>query len=113
MLFLSRKCLYRLFEFFTVTQNLQCWHYCQLCIPICLQFSPLLAPTDVSKLEIRNQGTHEDYISRLHALLDQLIFNYRAKTKLEMLPFLYLRASLKNSIDLCCSGHASVLIVEH
>ena len=78
-----------LIEVFTVTQNWQCWHYCQLCIPLCLQFSSLFAPTDINKLEIRNQGTHEDYISRLHALLDQLIFNSRAKTKLAMLPFFH------------------------
>ena len=34
-------------------------HYCQLYIPIYLQFSSLFAPT-VSKCEIRNQGVHED-----------------------------------------------------
>ena len=76
-------------EFFTVTQNWQCWHYCQLCIPTSLQFSSLFAPTDINKLEIRNQGTCEDYISRLHALLNQLIFNSKAKTKLAMLSFMY------------------------
>ena len=85
--FLKQWCIAT--EFFTVTQNWQCWHYCQLCIPICLQFSSLFAPTDINKLEIRNQGTHEDYISSLNALLDQLIFNSRAKTKLAMLPLLY------------------------
>ena len=40
-----------------------------------LQFSSLFAPTDINKLEIRNQGVCEDCISRSHALLDQLIFN--------------------------------------
>ena len=76
-------------EFFTVTQNWQCWHYCQLCIPNCLQFSSLVVPIDINKLEIRNQGVKEDYISRLHTLLDQLIFTARVKMKLAMLPFLY------------------------
>ena len=49
-------------EFFTVTQSWRCW---QLCIPICLQFSSLFAPTDGNKWEIKNQGVDEDYISRL------------------------------------------------
>ena len=53
--------LANLVEFFTIAQNWQCWYYCQLCIPICLQLSSLFAPTDINKLEIRNQGTHEDY----------------------------------------------------
>ena len=53
--------------FFTITQSWQCWHYCQLCIPTNLQFSSLFASTVVRKCEIRNQGVHEDYISRLHA----------------------------------------------
>ena len=43
-------------EFFTNTLSWQCWHYCQICVPTYLQFSPLYAPTDVSKCEIRNQG---------------------------------------------------------
>ena len=69
----------------------------KLCIPLCLQFSSLFAPTDVSKWENWNQGTHGDYISRVHALLDQLIFDGRVQTKLAMLPFLYQSAFVKNS----------------
>ena len=83
--------------FFTITQSWQCWHYCQLCIPIYLQFSSLFAPTVVSKCEIRNQGVHEDYVSRLHALLEQLIFKARDKTKLAMLAFLHCGEIVKNS----------------
>ena len=60
----------KLVVFFTITQSWQCWHYCQLCIPIYLQFSALFAPTVGSKCEIRNQGAHEDYISRFHPLLE-------------------------------------------
>ena len=51
-------------------------------ITIYLQFSFLFVPTDVIKYEIRNQGVYEVYISRLNALLDQLVFNGRAKTNL-------------------------------
>ena len=56
--------------FFTITQSWQCWHYCQLCIPIYLQFSSLFITTVVNKCELRNQGVHEDSISRLYAFLD-------------------------------------------
>ena len=59
-----------LIEFFTFTQSWQCWHYCQLCIPVHMRFSHLFATNNVSKCEKRNQGIHEDYISRLHALLE-------------------------------------------
>ena len=38
------------------------------------------------KLEI--SGVFKDYISRLHILLDEVIFNGTAKTKLAMLAFL-------------------------
>ena len=90
--------LYHPFEFFTNTQSWQCWHYCQLCIPIYLQFSCLFASTDVGKCEIRNLELYEDYIWRSNALLDQLIFNGRAKTKLAMLAFLFCGEIVKNSI---------------
>ena len=89
----------RMIEFFTITQSWQCWQCCQLYIPIFLQFSSVFIPTDVNKWEIRNQGVNEDYISRLYALLDWLIFNAKAKTKLAMLPFLYWRPFVKNSDD--------------
>ena len=56
-------------------------YYCQLCIPLYICSFPLyLHQNDVSKGEIRTQGVNEDHISRLHALLDRLIFNGRAKT---------------------------------
>ena len=85
------------FVFFTMTQSWQCWH-CQLCTPIYLQFSSLFAITVVIKCKIRNQGVHEDYISRLHALLkNSYFFNGRAKTKLAMLAFLYCIDFVKNS----------------
>ena len=41
---------------FTNTQDWQCWHYCQLCIQIYLQFSFLFMTYDVSKCDIRYQG---------------------------------------------------------
>ena len=63
-----------------------------------LLFFSLFAPTDASKYEIRNQGVYEDFISRLNTLLDYLIFNGRAKTKLAMLAFLYCGEFVKNSI---------------
>ena len=65
-----------------------------------MQFSRLFATNDISKCEIRNQGIHEDYISRLHTLLKYLIFNGRAKTKLAMLAFLYCVEFVKNSIEI-------------
>ena len=34
----------------------QCWHYCQLCVLICWQFSSLFTITDVNKCGIRNLG---------------------------------------------------------
>ena len=86
-----------LLVFFTITQSWQCWHYCQLCVVIYLQFSSLFATNDASKCEIRNQGIHQDYISRLHASSAQLIFNGRAKTKLAMLAFLCCGEFVKNS----------------
>ena len=55
---------------------------------LCLEFSSLFASTDACKFEIWNQGIHETYISRLHALMDWLIFNSREKIKLTMLAFL-------------------------
>ena len=83
------------FEFFTNTQGWQCWHYCQLCVRIYLQFLSLFTLTDVSKCEIRNKGVHEDCILRLNATSNWLIFNDRAKTKLA---FLYCAEIVKNFI---------------
>ena len=40
---------------FHKSTNWKYCHYCQLCIPIYLQFSSLLATHDVSKCEIRSQ----------------------------------------------------------
>ena len=62
-----------------------------------LHFSSLLAPTDVSECEIRNQGVRKDYNSNLHTSLDLMIFNGRAKSKLAMLAFLYCGDFVKNS----------------
>ena len=59
-----------LFVFFSIPQSWQCWHYCQLCVPIYFQFSSLFATNEASKCEIRNQGIHEDYISGSHAFLE-------------------------------------------
>ena len=42
-------------EFFTKTQSWQSWPYCQLFIPIYLQFSSLFSLTYISKCEIGNQ----------------------------------------------------------
>ena len=88
-----------LFQFFTNTQSWQCWLHCQHYIPIYLQCSSLFAPTDASKYKITNQGIYKDYISIINVMLDWLIFNGRAKTKLAMLAFLYCREFVKNSIN--------------
>ena len=48
----SRKIVTSQFEVFTKTRSWQCWHYCQLFLPILLQFSSLFAPTDTSKCDI-------------------------------------------------------------
>ena len=82
--------------FFTNTQGWQCWHYCQLCVPIYLQFL-FLSTSTASTCEIRNQGAHEDCILRLNVTLDISIFNDRAKTKLVMLAFLYCGEIVKSS----------------
>ena len=49
------------------------------------------------KLEIKRY-VYQDYISKLHTLMNQLVFNDRAKTKLAMLAFLYYHEFVKNSI---------------
>ena len=84
------------FGFFTNTQNWQCWHYCQLCIPTYFQFSSLFAPYDVSKCDTRYQWIQTDYISILKTLLFLFISNGRAKTKLAILAFLYCEEFVKN-----------------
>ena len=43
----------RISRVFTNTQSWQCWHYCQLCIPIYLLFPTLFFYNYVSKCEIR------------------------------------------------------------
>ena len=85
-----------IFEFFTNTQGWQCWHYCQLCVPIYLEFSPLSTSTSVSKCKIRNQRAYEHYILRINATLDQLIFKNRVRTKLVILAFLCCGETVKN-----------------
>ena len=82
---------------FKITQNWQCWHYCQLHIIICLQFPSLLAPHAFSQCKIRDQQLQEDHISRLRTSLDQLIPNDIAKTKLAIMAFSYCREFVKNS----------------
>ena len=57
-------------SFFTNTKGWQCWHYCQLCVPINLQFSSLFASTADNKFEIRNLGAYQDEILRLNTTLD-------------------------------------------
>ena len=59
------------------------------------QFSSLFPPTDVRKCEIRNQGAHENCISRLHILLVDywLIFNSMVKMKLVMLAICTMESS--------------------
>ena len=52
-----------------------------------MQFSSLFSPTEITKREIRNQEACEDFISRLHALLHQLILN--DKTKINLALFLH------------------------
>ena len=82
--------------FFTITQSWQCWHYCQLCIPIYLQLSSIT--TDLCKCGIRNQGVNEDYISMIKTQLRKLILNGTAKTKLVMLAVLYCKDFVKSSV---------------
>ena len=72
-------------------------------VPYNCSFLLYFQSTDARKYEIRNQGVHEDYISRLNTLLHYLIFNGRAKTKLAMLAFLYCGEFVKNSIQ--CRSH--------
>ena len=67
-------------------------------IYICSFLLYLVILTGLSKCKIRNQGEYKDYISRLYILLDLLIFNGTAKTKLAMLAFLYYGEFVKNSI---------------
>ena len=74
---------------FTNTQN---WQYCHI-------FSPLFAPSDVSKCRIRYQWGLEDKTSRLQTLLVLFFHNSIAKTILVKLAFLYYREFVKNSID--------------
>ena len=50
------------------------------------------------EVKLRNRKVYQDYISRLNALLDQWIFDGRAKTSLAMLVFLYSRKFVKNCI---------------
>ena len=83
-----------LLEFFTITESWQCWHYCQLCIHVYLQFSAPFAPIDISECEIRNRGVYKGYISWIQSLLNELILNGRAKMNLALL---YCGVFVKNS----------------
>ena len=56
-------------------------HYCQICIPIYLQFSSLFAPY-FCKCEIICQQIQEDYISRMQTSLVWFISNGTAKIRL-------------------------------
>ena len=58
------------FGFFTNTQLTTLAFLPTLCFHIYEQFSFLFAPTEGIKYEIRNQWVCEDYIERLHALLN-------------------------------------------
>ena len=60
-------------------------------IPISWLFSPLLAPYDVNKCEIRYHGVQVYYILRLQISLISFISQETAKTKLAILSFLYYR----------------------
>ena len=86
----------KIFGFFTNAPNWQYCHYCQLCIPIYLQFSSLFATYDASKFETRYQWMQYDYISRLQTSLVQFLSNDTAKTKLAILAFLYCGEFVKN-----------------
>ena len=57
--------------------------------PIYLQFPSLFPLTDVDKSEIKHEMVCKDYILRSRALLEQLIFNGRTKTKLAILVFVH------------------------
>ena len=59
------------------------------CSNIFASVSSLFVTTDVSKYKIRNKEKNEDYISMLNGILEGLIFNGKAKTKLAMLILLY------------------------
>ena len=82
--------------FLTNTESWQCWHYCQLCTPIHLQFVAKLGHCDVSKCEIICQWVWQNCSSMLYTSLVQLFSNGTAKTKLA---FLYCGEFVKNSID--------------
>ena len=68
---------------FVCTQNaaMMSLSTCQQLGQDAMSYSSLFIPTDVSKYEMKNQGVHKDYTSRLCALLELLFFNIRAKTK--------------------------------
>ena len=82
-----------LIEFFTNTRRGQCWHCCQLCIPIYLLFSPLFDYYYVSKCEIRFKGTLKNYISSLYIALDHFTFLTHSHT----FPHTFLMAQPKQS----------------
>ena len=85
------------FEFFKNTHSWQCWHYCQLCTPIYLQFPPLFDYYDLSYCEIRFEGIQETYILRFHISLVCFISHGTAKTKLTSLAFMCWLEIVKNS----------------
>ena len=64
-----------------------------------LQFSPLLAPHDINRCEIRYHWVQEYYILRLQISLILFFSHETAKTKLALLSFLYCWEFVKTSID--------------
>ena len=68
------------FGFFTNAQHWQYLHYCQLCIPIYLQFPSLFATYDIGKYDIKYQWMQYEHISRLQTSLVKFIANGTAET---------------------------------
>ena len=62
-------------------------------------YSHIFVSTNASKCEIRNQEVCEDYTWLLQALLNQLIFSGKAKTKLAVLVFLYCGGIVKTVLQ--------------
>ena len=82
----------RTLEFFSNTQSLQCWHYCQICISIFLQFSSYLSP--VMSVNMKLEGKEITFWGYMFSGL----VNSRAKRKLAMFIFLYWGEFVKNPI---------------
>ena len=67
------------FVFFTITQSWQCWHYCQLCIPIHLQFSSLFATNDVNKCKITKSRDTWGLYFRLTCFIGVVDFEWQSE----------------------------------